>query len=284
MSNLFGPALAVMQAGHAPAFGPRSFQGYLAENGLSAQDTRQHISVDNLRRLAPELREARTMVFRLGSPEGERRTHFALARCVNGWADYFLLDQEVFAGAKPGMFIPPVSMRQLLAFTLLPKFTETSLVNLAIASGLLSHARGLDDATLPSAPATGQGTYSFTFSPHAELGLTWSHSKGQVEIDAAIISKRRGEEALFVVEAKAGDDFDSLAKHKLLYPVLALRGGVPEYIPLVPVYIRVLRRPDGLHFYLAECEPPAPAGGVVSLSALHPIAVRHLVLVGFNRV
>ncbi len=283
MSNLFRPAIAKMEAGGLAMFGPCSFQGYLAENGLSAQNTWQHISVDNLRRLAPDLREANTMVFRLGSPEGEKHTHFGLARCVSGWSDYFLLDQELFADAKPELFISPVSMRQLFAFTLLPKFTETSLVNLAIASNLLSNALGLDDATLPSAPATGQGTYSFPFSPHAELGVTWSHSKGQVEIDAAIIAKRRGEEKLFVIEAKAGDDFDSLAKHKLLYPVLALRGGVPEYMPLVPVYIRVLRRQDGLHFYLAECELPVPAGGVASLSALRPIAVRHLVLMGFGR-
>src|SRR4051812_47743749 len=102
-------------------------------------------------------------------------------------------------------------MRHLFAFTLLPKFTETPLVNLAIASGLLSHALGLDDATLPSAPATGQGTYSVAFSPRAGMGLTWSHSKGQVDLDAEIIVKRRGEETLFVVEAKAGDEFDSLA-------------------------------------------------------------------------
>ena len=165
----------------------------------------------------------------------------------------------MFADARPELFIPPVSMRQLFAFTLLPKFTETSLVNLAIASGLLSHALGLDDATLPSAPATGQGTYSFTFSPHAELGVTWLHSKGQVEIDAAIIAKRRGEETLFVVEAKVGDDFDSLAKHKLLYPALALRGGVPEYMPLVPVYIRVLRT-DGRAPFLPRRMSAAHSG------------------------
>jgi hypothetical protein len=36
------------------------------------------------------------------------------------------------------------------------------------------------------------------------------------------------------LKVKAGDDFDSLAKHKLLYPAVALRGGVPEYMPLVP--------------------------------------------------
>ena len=44
------------------------------------------------------------------------------------------------------------------------------------------------------------------------------------------------------VEAKAGKKSDSLAKHKLLFPALALRSGILEYMPLVPVYIRALRR------------------------------------------
>jgi hypothetical protein len=175
-------------------------------------------------------------------------------------------------------------MRQLFTFALLPKFTETSLVNLALASGLLSHALRIDDEELPSAPATGQGTYSFTFSPHADLNVTWAHTKGQVEIDAAITAKRCGEETLFVVEAKAGDDFDSLAKHKLLYPALALRSGVPEHMPLVPVYIRVLRRMDGLHFYFAECELSTAADGIASVAGLVPKTASHLVLMGFHRV
>jgi hypothetical protein len=282
MSNLFGPALAQMESCGAAVFGPLSFQGYLSENGLSDKNTWQHISVDNLRRLAPELREANTMVFRLGSPEGEKHTHFALARCVKGWADYFLFDQGIFHDTKPQRFIPPVPMRQLFAFTLLPKFTETSLVNLAIVSGLLSHALQLDDAVLPSAPATSQGTYTFSFSPHADLNVTWSHNKGQVEIDATLIAKRQGAETLFVVEAKAGEDFDSLAKHKLLFPVLALRNGIPDCMPLVPVYIRALRRPDGFHFYVAECTLSQADDGVLSLAGLVPRAVSHLVLMGFS--
>jgi hypothetical protein len=282
VSALFKPALAQMEAGHAPAFGPCSFQGYLAEHGLSAPNTCQYISVDNLRRLAPDLRKARTMVFRLGSPKGNKHTHFALARCITGWDEYFILDKEVFADAEPQLFIPQGPNHQLFAFKLLPKFTETSLVNLAIASGLLSHALSLDDTTLPPAPATGQGTYSFTFSPNAALGLTWSHTKGQVEIDAAVIAYRRGGEMLLVIEAKVGDDFDSLAKHKLLYPVLALRGSVPDHIPVIPVYIRVLRRRDGLHFYIAECEVAGLGDGVVSLSGLRPIVVRQTVLKDFG--
>jgi hypothetical protein len=281
MSGLFSPALAKM--GGTSVFGPVSFQGYLQANGLADKNTRQHISVDAVRCLAAELREARTMVFRLGSLAREKNTHFALARYVSDWGDYFLLDDELFAGSSPELFIPPVSMRQLFAFTLLPKFTETSLVNLAIASGLLSHALRLDDAVLPSAPATGQGTYSFTFSPHDELGVQWSHTKGQVEIDAAVIAKRRGAETLFVIEAKAGDGFDSLAKHKLLYPVLAMRTVVPSYVAVVPVYIRALRRPDGLHFHIAECSLTPSPQGVFSVAGLKPEATSHFVLPGFGR-
>lgn len=283
MSDLFRPALVKMDASGTCTFGPLSFQGYLSKSGLSDKNTGQHISVDCLRRLAPELREARVMVFRLGSPEGEKHTHFGLAKCVGGWADYFLLDQEIFADIKAELFIPPVPMRQLFAFTLLPKFTETSLVNLAMASGLLSHALRLDDEALPSAPATGQGTYSFAFAPHADLNVTWTHTRGQVEIDAALIAKREGKETLFVVEAKAGDEFDSLAKHKLLYPVLALRNGIPDYMPLVPVYIRAIRRQDAFHFYVAECALAASAAGMITLAGLVPKAVSHLVLMGFNR-
>jgi hypothetical protein len=283
MATVFEPALAKMVDNGVGTYGPQSFQGYLAENAFADRNTWQHISVDSLRRLAPELRAARTMVFRLGSPDGEKHTHFGLARCVGGWDDYFFLDEELFASVKPELFIPPVPLRQLFAFTLLPKFTETLLVNLAIASGLLSHALGLDDLTLPAAPATGQGTYTFSFAPHDALRVTWPHTRGQVEIDAAVIAKRNGSESLFVVEAKAGDEFDTLAKHKLLYPVLALRSGVPEYMPLVPVYLRALRRPDALHFFVAECNVTPAPNGVVSLAGLTCKAVKHLVLMGFNR-
>src|SRR5262249_34061690 len=59
LGGLFRPALAVMEADRTAVFTPRSFQGYLSEHGFSDKNTWQHISVDNLRRLAPELREAK---------------------------------------------------------------------------------------------------------------------------------------------------------------------------------------------------------------------------------
>jgi hypothetical protein len=243
---------ALDQMGDSPCWGPRSFQGYCQEFGATA-NTAQSISVDSLSRLHPSLKEKKCMVFRLGIPDGEIHTHFGLAKCTNGWGDYFLLDNELFAGAAPELFIPPVSFRQLFPFYLLPTFTETSLVALALASGLMATALGLDEASAPLAAATGQSTFSFQFRPRAGADQPWRHSKGQVEIDSLFTARRNGKETVFIVESKAGEGLDSLAKHKLLYPLQAIRGEVPRYMPIVPVYLRVVDREDGYHFYFAEC-------------------------------
>ena len=55
-------------------------------------------------------------------------------------------------------------------------------------------------------------------------------------------------------------------------------------MPIVPVYLRVQRQADGLHFYVAECALAPAANGVVSLAGLIPQAISHLVLLGFNRL
>ena len=127
------------------------------------------------------------MVFRLGAAEGEQNTQFALARHVNGWEDYFLLDDVVFSSAGAEVFIPSVSMKELFAFQLLPALTESSYVNLALASGLLAHALRLDDERSAHVPATGQSTFSFQVHPHAAHAVRWNHRRGQVEIDALFI-------------------------------------------------------------------------------------------------
>ncbi|MFC1708313.1 hypothetical protein ACFL59_16090, partial [Planctomycetota bacterium] len=79
------------------------------------------------------------MVFRLGSPPGSRTTSFALARAVDGWGDYFLFDDELFGDVDTKTF-SPTSSDDLLAYQLLPVLTERSVVNLAVASGLLDEA------------------------------------------------------------------------------------------------------------------------------------------------
>jgi len=270
-----------MESGGSPTFGPVSFQAYIAQHGLEPARTWQALSIDSQERLAPELKVARTMIFRLGAPSGTRHTHFALAKCRDGWSDYFLEDTYLFADCQPEVFIPPVSLRQLFAFQLLPALTETSLVNLAVASGLLHYALDLDEPQTIIIPATGQSTFSFHFRPHPAYGVCWTHDRGQVEMDALFVARRHGAEALFVVEAKSGTAFSNIAKHKLVYPCLALQTHVPQYLAVIPVYLRVRRVDDGLHFYVCECKLPTDHDRVVSLANLSKKMVRHVVLVGF---
>lgn len=248
---------------------PMPFQKYLAEAGITAKDTARHISVQSLADLNPDLRAAGIMVFRLGISPNTQYTKFALARALTGWSDYFFLDQDIFAQVSSKRFCSLSDFGALRAFSLLPKFTETSFVNLALASGLLGQALSLDSASLPSAPATGQGTYSFGFSPHAQISSgEWQHSAGQVEIDAVFLGTRSGQQLVFVVEAKSGQA-SSLAKHKLAYPIWALRTTLPTSIPVIGVYLRCYRTENEFHFLVAECD--IPHGAPLSLTSARPL-------------
>ena len=275
---MFEAALKEMQQSGQGCWGPRGFQDYCRENGFRAPDTAQFISVDTRLRLQPELVKAECMVFRLGIPEGERNTQFGLAKCVDGWEDYFLLDDWLFRKVPPEMFLPTAPARHLFPFQLLPTFTETSLVNLALASGLMGHALRLEEPDLALAAATGQSTLSFQFRPHEQASAVWAHGRGQVEIDSLFTARREGRETVFIVESKAGAEFDCLAKHKLLYPMLAIRQKVPSYMPVVPVYLRVVKEADGYHFYFAECKLELGKDGVAVLSNLKPVVMSHFVI------
>ncbi|MFC1708088.1 DUF6997 domain-containing protein, partial [Planctomycetota bacterium] len=112
----------------------------------------------------------------------------------------------------------------------------------------------------PRAPATGQSTFDFSVRPHAKLDAEWAHQAGQVEIDALLVGRRSGKSVVFVVEAKIGEP-SSLAKHKLVYPALAVAPRVPDGMEIVPVYLRVTATAEGLCFAVAECSLPDPRGG-----------------------
>jgi hypothetical protein len=269
--GVFDIALQAMDANQSPTYGPKAFREYVGENGIRAEGrTPAYISIDRPMALQPELRSARVMVFRLGQGT------FALARFTTptGWGEYFLDDAALFGGLQPQAFIPSVSYRQLFAFTLLPNFTETSLVNLAVASGLLQVALELDEGTLlPFAPGTGQGTYSFDVRPNLVNGVTWPHEEGQVEIDGVFVGRRGREECVFVLESKSGP-LEFLAKHKLVYPVLALKRQIPAYFRVIPVYVRGFVRGGEAHFYVAECRFAGPPDTPVAVSNLEAVPER----------
>jgi len=256
-----------MRANEKPFYGPVSFQSYLRANHLSNKDTARYISVQSLDGLAPELRAANTMVFRLGCGEGERGTNFALVRCVLGWDDYFFIDEVIFGASPIERHSVSENLAYLRVFQYLPRYTETTLVNLALASGVLSRALNLDPSSVPF-PATGQGTYTFAVTANQSIPVTWAHNNGQVEIDAVFVASRGGSDTVFVVESKASAKYGSLSKHKLAYPLLALRTTIPPELPIVGVYLRALKHEYGFRFSIAECQFDEGSTAIASLSSV----------------
>lgn len=273
----FDPAIAALAKDGARFSQPESFQGYCERNQISAQRTAQMISVDSLSRLSPELKAAGMMVFRLGKDRSEGTTRFGLASNVGGWKDYFIDDRDVFDPSRCPItpFVPEVSNRTLFSFRLLPEFTETSFVNLAIASGALSFALGLESKGENSVPATGQSVFTFKFRPHRQLDTVWDHIQGQVEIDAVFVAHRGGTPIVIVLEAKSGG-LDTLAKHKLAYPVLAVRPNVPSYMDIVPVYLRAYRHGNECHFLVAECSFGPKENEIAAISDLNVTRAVHV--------
>ena len=276
MVRTFEPALQDLT--DRSVFGPVEFREYVTQHRLGDRKTAPSISIDSFEKLPPELQNADAMVLRLGSPKGVRGTKFAIIRVDGNLEAFFLMHDKVFGDCDAVPFLPTASWRDLYAFQVLRKLTEPSLVNLAIASGLLGYALDLDEDTVGLVPATGQSTFTFEFQPHDLVRQTLLHQNGQVEIDAVFVGRRNRKDCLFVVEAKSGPDVKSIAKHKLVYPVLSVAKHLPTGMSIVPVYIHVASESDGYHFRIAECEFHDPRARTPVLSSLAPIRTSHLVL------
>lgn len=247
--SLFAPALEEMRSAGRNHSDPQPFQSYLRQHGLKATKTAQAISVQELASLDPFLRDANTMVFRLGQGT------FALCKAQASVSEFFLMDSTLFAGVTEQTFVPDSSYAELFPYSLIGTLTEVGEVNIAIASGLLGHALGCDLPSARVAPATGAATYSFIVRPHShQPTLEWQHGNGQVEIDSVYFAKRNKRWTLFIIEAKHGGG-QSLAKSKLAYACSALSTKrIPSDVPIVPVYMRALQTEVGrILFSIAEC-------------------------------
>lgn len=254
---VFGPALEKLAASEESVFGPTAFRSYVTRHDLEAGPrTPRYISVDALADLAPELREADVMVLRTGSAPDGRGTGFLLVESHDGVEEFFLCDESAFAGASSER-LSMADDEHLESFELLLSRSETSLVNLGLASGALAEALSLDRSGALSPPATGRSTFTFEMRPHTDCAETVTHRNGQVEVDTLFVERRGGERTLFVLEAKTGPRA-SLAKHKLVYPVLALAERVPPAVPIVPVSLRCRDGDERVTFEVAECTLPDP--------------------------
>ncbi len=268
MDAVFRPALDELAATDQSVFGPTSFRDYVAAHDIDASPrTPRYISVDALEDLEPELRDADVMVLRMGAAPNGTGTAFLLVDASDSVSDFFFQDGQIFNDSSTEEFPSLVERERRLSFTVLPTLSETSLVNLGLASGVLSHALELDTTGALAPPATGRSTFTFDVRPHSALESIGTHRNGQVEIDTLFAERRDGETTLFVIEAKTGPRA-SLAKHKLVYPVLAIAESIPPDITIVPVYLRCRQTGETITFDVAECSFPDPRQGLPGIDDL----------------
>jgi hypothetical protein len=86
---------------------------------------------------------------------------------------------------------------------------------------------------------------------------------------------------LWVLEAKSGE-FGSIAKHKLFYPMEALREKIPTFMPIIGIYLRVQKREQDLYFNLAICRSTDDDCGLSSVDSLRVTSTRKIALVGLH--
>lgn len=260
-NDIFRPAIDELVLKDVGIYGPKSFQEYVKAYHFDGLKTAQYISVDFYERLQKILRKNSTMVFRLGKSVDGKTTNFALVKVKDHLKDFFLCDKDIFSNEEITTFLPTTSLRKFYQYLILPELSESSFVNLGLASGLIATAISLDDPDATIIPATCQSTFTFEFKPHSHLPNILQHGNGQVEIDSIFIERRKDKDTLFLIEAKSSykrESFNSLAKHKLVYPLLALYPKIPKDMPIVPIYIKVKKIEDGVTFDIAECEFPDP--------------------------
>ena len=215
------------------------------------------------------------------------RGTFSLVRATNKVeADFFVSSRQ----PKPReveTFLPDLSFSEWYQFHLLGSLIEANAVQLAIATGLLGHALGLDRPWPRVTPATSHASYRFAFAPlTARPGCRFDY-EGQVEIDAAFLARRDGRWCFFVIEAKHSEKPYALAKLKLGYAMAALaarevvgaeavgRAPIPHDIPFVPVVLRSWSEGGRAVYEVVECAPCRP-DALPALDGIKAVARRFL--------
>ncbi|MWC31084.1 DUF6997 domain-containing protein [Paenibacillus sp. MMS18-CY102] len=278
LSEMFEPALLHMKNMDNAVFGPYSFLNYLRDNNIpNISATPEAISIDSYEKLHQSAKDNSAMIMRLGQAPGSKGTQFALVKVKGKLKDFFLIDDSIFE-TELTEYVPEDNVVQLKVFSLLPSLTENSYVNIGFSSGLISFALGVDQVKPIFPPTSCSSTFTFKFRPHSSISDEFIHSKGQVEIDAMFIEKRNNIDTLFIVEAKSDSIHRSLAKHKLLYPILGIAENVPLEIPIVPVYVKIKTSSMGIHFHVVECSIPDPRCRTVAYDELVVKRYSHLVL------
>jgi hypothetical protein len=277
--GIFDPAISELPDKPVGFWGPESFQNYLDKNKIRDKKTAAHISVDSLQKLDKSLRKNDIMVLRLGKSKDRRSTQFGLAKVSGKLNDFFIIDKDIFNRVTSRVFQPKTSKQALYPFVLFPSTSETGFVNYAFASGIIKYALHLDSDQETIMPLTWKRNYTFELKPHTRLKPV-THRNGQVEIDSLFVGKRKNKYSLFIIEAKS-DKTSSLAKHKLVYPILSILSKtkkIPVDMAIIPIYMRIIEETDVLHFLIAECNYPNPRIRLEGIDKLKVVNSTHLIV------
>ena len=257
---------AINQINENNFYGPKEFRSYCNEINFSPKgSTAQYISLDFYERLPQELKENNVMVIRMG---GGQKTNFVLFKTNNNLSNFFLHDNLIFDNIPSKTFLPKVEMRELIPYFLMPTRSETTFVNFALSTGVFHKALCLNDDSKITMPATGKSTFTFDVKVHSSIDNLFHHKSGQVEIDGIFLGERKGEDCLFIIEAKNSDSINSLSKHKLVYPILSIAHSVPSDIKIIPVYMKSIEHKEFFEFKIAECKFEDPRNELKAIDEL----------------
>ena len=263
-------------------YGPKSWISYIKENFLSYPGkgrTPEFISIDYLEKLDLDLKKNKLMIFRLGVGHKDVSGVSFLLVKTNDFKNFFLYDSDLFDKTKLKKFkLNRNILNKLHPFFWLKEYSETSLVNFGVSSGLLAHAL-LDKGENFVLPVTVKSTFSFNVRPLSTLNKEFKHIKGQVEIDAILFGKKDGEYKIFVIEAKNSRtgkyQLKTLAKHKLVYPILGyVNTEIPNNIEIIPVYLKTIVGKDFFEFNIAKCSLPDPRKIMPSIDELKFVSAK----------
>ncbi|MBB6647281.1 DUF6997 domain-containing protein [Halobellus ruber] len=275
---------ALRSAAETGIYGPRSFVGYLREQGLDPGEYRTAaVSIDTRSQLPDRLAERDIMVLHLGRATDGPGARFALVRVPDRLGDFFI-DEMAFRphdrvtldhtpeGADT-LALGQEVQDMLEVYRSLPTFSEQGFVNFALSTGLVSRALDLDPVRTGLVPATAASSFDFAFEPHPDRPTLLHHTDGQVGIDTLVLTRRDGERVLVVVEARCGGR-RKLAKHVVGYPALAAESLSVDVDRIVPVYLRARPTADGVRYSIYECSLPT-AGDRPCLAGLQVVEDTH---------
>ena len=193
--------------------------------------------------------------------------HFGMVECDDVKNEYFVHDNDLFPG-NGEEYISTAAVEDLFVFSLLDYQDEATMIRFGLATGIIQHGLGVDSEE-PVQSFAHKGSYKFhIMNPHSKDPFLYD---GQGDMDTVFAGKIDSKNTLFVLEAKKGQPNSSLAKHKFVYPAIALASNkkIPNDYDIVPCYVRSWKDPkdNTIHYCIAKFNlPEDPRIGLVDIS------------------